>query len=127
MNLFLWRHGKAETGSDTGKDEDRTLTPEGRNEVIEVADFVFGVKGVPKPEKIFASPFQRAKESAEMIQGFLGCEQGLEIFPALKSGTSFPQIVTELKNRVKNLRNIALIGHVPDLENFAYGFLDGQM
>lgn len=126
MILYLWRHGKAEAASGTGKDEDRVLAPEGRNEVIDVADFVFGVKGLEKPEKIFSSPLLRAKESAEMIQGFLGCEKGLEIVPELRSGTSFAAMSAALAKRTADLKRFAVVGHVPDLEAFAVGILGGN-
>ena len=126
MIIYIWRHGKAEANSETGKDEDRALAPEGRNEVIDVADFCFGVKGMGKPEKIFASPFLRARESAEMIQGYLACRNGLEFVPELKSGTPFPELIAGLRPRVQGLKNIALVGHVPDLENLSCGLLDGD-
>ena len=126
MLIYLWRHGKAEAHSDSGKDEDRALAPEGRNEVIDVADFVFGVKGFPKPEKVFASPYLRAKESAEMIQGFLGCEKGLEIVEDLKSGTPFPKALAALAARARDLKSFAVVGHVPDLEHMAAGLMDGN-
>ena len=126
MMIYVWRHGKAETASETGKDEDRTLSPEGRNEVIGVADHVFGAKGAGKPDKIFSSPFLRAKESAEMIQGFLGCEKGLETLPELKSGIPFPELVLNLQSRARGLKSVALVGHVPDLENLVYCLLDGN-
>ena len=124
--IYIWRHGKAETSSETGKDNDRTLSPEGRNEVIDVADHVFGAKKMKKPEKIFSSPFLRAKESAEMIQGFLACEKGLEILPELKAGTPFPELVSALKSKANDLKSFALVGHVPDLESLAFCLLDGN-
>ena len=121
MILYLWRHGKAEKSSDSGRDEDRVLAPEGRNEVIEIADHCFGAKRLEKPEKIFTSPYLRAKESAEMIQGFLACEKGLEIAPEFKSGAVFPAMAAALAERSKGLKCFAVVGHVPDLESFAAG------
>ncbi len=126
MLIYLWRHGKAEPDSLTGKDEDRALAPEGRNEVIDVADHCFNLKKMEKPEKIFSSPFLRAKESAEMIQGFLACEKGLEFVPAFKSGSSFPLMAEALAQKAGGLKSCAVVGHVPDLESFAFGILDGK-
>ena len=126
MLIYLWRHGKAEAHSESGKDEDRALAPEGRNEVIDVADFVFRVKGLRKPEKIFSSPFLRAKESAEMIQGFLACVNGLEIVEDLKSGTTFLRALAALAPRARDLKCFAVVGHVPDLEALAAGLGDGN-
>lgn len=125
MLIYIWRHGKAESVSESGKDQDRSLAPEGRNEVIDVADYCFGVKRMRKPQKIFASPFQRARESAEMIQGFLGCEKGLEIVPELKSGGSRDPLVSALKARSGGLECFALVGHIPDLENLCDLLLGG--
>ena len=126
MIIYIWRHGKAEGVSETGKDEDRALAPEGRNEVIEVADYCFGVKGLPKPDKIFSSPFLRARESAEMAQGFLACAKGLLLIPELKSGTSFSVTISALAGKAGDLNSFAVVGHVPDLENLALGLLDGD-
>ena len=125
MIVYLWRHGKAESSSSTGQDEDRVLAPEGRNEVIDIADHCFNVKGLPKPEKIFASPYLRAKESAEMAQGFLACPKGLEIVPDLKSGAAFPAMVSVLSRKAKDLKALAVVGHVPDLETLAMGLAAG--
>ena len=125
MKIYIWRHGKAEKSSVSGKDEDRVLAPEGRNEVIDAADFCFGVKGLPKPEKIFSSPYLRAKESAELLQGYLACEKGLEIVPDLKSGAAFPAMVSALAARAKDLKAFAVVGHVPDLEGLAAGLAGG--
>ncbi len=111
----------------SGKDEDRALAPEGRNEVIDIADYCFGVQGHPKPQKIFSSPYLRAKESAEMIQGFLACEKGLEIVPAFRSGASFPSMAEALAQKAGGLAACAVVGHVPDLESFAFGLLDGKL
>lgn len=126
MIIYIWRHGKAEKSSGSGKDKDRMLAPEGRNEVIDAADFCFGIKRMRKPEKIFSSPYLRAKETAELIQGFLACEKGIEIVPDLKSGAAFPAMVAALAARAKDLRIVAVVGHVPDLESLAHGLLGGS-
>jgi phosphohistidine phosphatase len=126
MKIYLWRHGKAESTATSGKDEDRTLAPEGRNEIIDIADHCFEIKKMEKPEKIFTSPYARAKETAEMIQGFIGCEKGLEVVPAFKSGATFPLMLAALAQKAGGLKSCALVGHVPDLENFALGLLSGQ-
>ena len=60
-----------------------------------------------------------------MLQGFLACESGLEIVPDLKSGASFPAMVSALAARAKDLKAFAVVGHVPDLEGLAHGLLAG--
>ena len=123
--IYIWRHGKAEKDSLTGKDDDRALAPEGRNEVIDVADYCFVVKGLEKPEKIFSSPFLRARETAEMIQGFLACEKGLEFLPALKCGAAFPAMASTLSAKAKDMKCFAVVGHVPDLESLIHALMGG--
>jgi phosphohistidine phosphatase len=117
--IYLWRHGQADKDSPTGKDEDRALSPEGRNELIEVADCLFVKKSWEKPEKIFASPFARARESAEMLQGFLACPEGYEVLPELKSGTAAEALISAVKRSAGTLRCFALVGHMPDLGHLA--------
>ena len=113
MQIYLWRHGRAEKNPPSGKDEDRTLSPEGRNDVIEVADRLFA--GGSKPEKIFTSPLARARETAEMIQGFIACPKGLEVLPELKSGAPLEPLMAAALKEALSLNAFILVGHMPDL------------
>ena len=123
MLIYLWRHGQAEKDSLTGKDDDRVLSPEGRNEIIEVADRLFGNEGTKKPEKIFTSPLARARESAEMIQGYLACAGGLETLPELRSGTGTDALIAAVRKSAGSLSSFVLVGHMPDLGQLADRFL----
>ena len=38
MKIYLWRHGKAETNSESGKDEDRVLAPEAKPRLEKVSE-----------------------------------------------------------------------------------------
>ena len=123
MLIYIWRHGKAEKSLPGGKDEDRTLSPEGRNDVIEVADRLFSEGG--KPEKIFTSPLVRAKETAEMIQGFIACPKGLQVLPELKSGAPLDPLVVSVLKAAQSFDSFILVGHMPDLGLLAQRLIGG--
>ena len=124
MKIILWRHGRAESSSPTGEDRDRVLSPEGRNDLIDVADAVFTREDRGKPQKIFSSPFARALESAETIQGYLACERGLEVLPELESGTPLPDLLRALESAAAAHPSLVLFGHMPDLGRLADMLLD---
>jgi phosphohistidine phosphatase len=64
MELYLLRHGLSEERGATGRDADRTLTPEGIAKLQRVLDLARDA-GV-RPSLILSSPYARAKQTAEI-------------------------------------------------------------
>lgn len=113
MDIYLWRHGKAEDRSPTGRDSDRRLVPIGERQTRKVAEALLS-RG-DQPQKIFTSPYSRAYATAEAIQDVLRCPGGVEVLDELASGTS-PSIILDALRSRKNLPpSIILVGHMPDL------------
>src|SRR6478752_6237252 len=113
MELLIWRHGKAEADSASGRDEDRELTPQGLKGVTAGARFL--KKQAKVPEKIYSSPYVRARQTAETAQEELECPRGLVLFPPLESGAE-PDDILKALSREKDLpETLALVGHMPDL------------
>lgn len=65
MKLILIRHGIAEDFSESGADEDRHLTDEGKKKFKKVAAGI--LKCESKIDKVISSPLIRAVETAEIL------------------------------------------------------------
>jgi phosphohistidine phosphatase len=65
MRLYVMRHGPAEDHSATGRDEDRMLTPSGRDRVRDVVRVL--VREGELPVSILTSKLVRASETAGIV------------------------------------------------------------
>ncbi|MEM0085435.1 MAG: histidine phosphatase family protein, partial [Zestosphaera sp.] len=70
MLIALMRHGEAEPKKPGVSDDERSLTQDGRLQVIKVAS-VLGLK----PRYVVSSPLKRALETAEIVAGILGVSE----------------------------------------------------
>src|SRR5438067_1331113 len=113
MELVIWRHGKAESEAASFRDEDRALTPHGVKGVAAAARFL--KKQGKIPDKLYTSPYLRARQTAETAQEELDCPGGVVVLPQLASGAEPDEILKAL-SREKDLPELlALVGHMPDL------------
>lgn len=69
MKLWWMRHAKAEAGS---IDKIRNLTDFGREQALKVAEYI--AKSKQTPVKIYASTYNRAQQTAQIIAERLGLE-----------------------------------------------------
>jgi phosphohistidine phosphatase len=69
MRLYVMRHGPAEDRAATGRDFDRVLTVPGRSMVTRAARALCEARRPlgPRPWRVLASPFRRARETAEIV------------------------------------------------------------
>src|SRR5262249_22177820 len=115
MNLFLLRHGlAAERG--TGKyasDADRPLTGRGERKLECVAEAMLAMElGF---DRIFSSPYVRARQTAELVATALRAQKLLEFCEVLTPGNS-PRSVVEFLDSLKPIPDrILLVGHEPNL------------
>jgi phosphohistidine phosphatase len=116
-SLLVMRHGPAADHSVTGLDEDRILTPAGRQRVERMAEALVA-RGVV-PAAIVTSPLARAAETANLVLRTLrkhGHEVPVhvaqELVPGRLSGHSAQAIVE------KHAGCICLVGHEPCLSGF---------
>ncbi len=127
MELYLIRHGIAEEKQpDIKKDEERSLTKEGRQKTEKVAHRIkqLGLQF----EVIVTSPLVRARQTAEIFVA-AGLSTQWEESPHLApNGQISPWLKywLEPKNYAQNTQ-IALVGHEPCLSNWAEILLWGEV
>ena len=110
MELYLLRHGIAEDHAETGRDEDRRLTAEGRRKLESVLERAHAA-GVA-PSAIFSSPLRRALETAELATRGLGYEGRIVRTPALVPDSSPQEVWKFLRDHAEE-SSVLLVGHEP--------------
>ncbi|MBU7583917.1 MAG: phosphohistidine phosphatase SixA [Nostoc sp. TH1S01] len=126
MELYLIRHGIAQERQAGIKDEERELTKEGRQKTEKVAQRL--LKLDLQFNLIVTSPLVRARQTAEILVA-TGLSSQLEESPHLAPGghlSSWLVYWLEPKNYSQNTQ-IALVGHEPDLSNWAEILLWGEV
>jgi phosphohistidine phosphatase len=125
--VYLIRHGIAVDRTPSQPDETRPLTEEGKKKTKKIAQQIQNV-GVTF-DLILASPLVRAQQTAEILRE-IGLTQTVEIFPPLAPGGDIQAWVQWWqgwqKERPKAAGTIALVGHEPDLGNWAELLIWGQ-
>lgn len=119
MELYLIRHGIAALREDYAKDEERPLTDKGREKTAKVAKQLY--KQNLSFDLILTSPLVRARETADILQD-AGLASQVEEFTALAPDGDIQDWIRWLKKRYPNGCSklcLALVGHQPDLGNWA--------
>lgn len=114
MDLYIFRHGAAETGL-PGGDAGRTLTREGKNDIRLVARWLDSL-GV-RPDLIATSPYVRARETTAITAKILGCESRIGIWEDLAPGNPVSRIIHRLSETGK--KSVIVVGHEPMLSTLA--------
>lgn len=121
IDIYFIRHGLAAEPANNQQDSDRPLTQEGENKTEKIAkqlkklDFHFDL--------ILTSPYLRAKQTATILQK-VGLSAKLEEFSPLQPAGDINTWLEWLKNC--QFASIALVGHAPDLGNWAETLVWGQ-
>ncbi|MEH2049158.1 phosphohistidine phosphatase SixA [Nostoc sp.] len=125
MELYLIRHGIAEDQGLGIKDEDRSLTKEGRQKTEKVAQKL--VKLGLSFDLILTSPLVRARQTAEILIAEKLSSQLEESSHLAPDGqiSSWLEDWLEPKNYSQNTQ-LALVGHEPNLSNWAEILLWGE-
>lgn len=112
VKIILWRHGKAEKNSETGRDEDRRLVALGREQTARVAQAL--KKREPDLSRICSSPYRRALETAEVVREVFDFASPVQILPELASGAFTENLFQAV--RTFPTKDVAIcVGHMPDL------------
>jgi phosphohistidine phosphatase len=102
------RHGEAEPHG-TRPDSERTLTVKGREEVLRAAAQLIG-----KPlTAIYASPYQRAQETAEIVRTALGFAPEIRTVDWLTPDTDPDKVAEQLVS----VSDVLLVSHNPLVGN----------
>ena len=108
MKLWVLRHGEAEPYG-TRPDSERALTPHGCEEVLRSAAELIG-----QPiTAIYASPYLRAQQTAQLVRDALGFEPNIRTVEWLTPDNR-PQAVSE---QLVSVDNALLVSHNPLVGN----------
>ncbi|MBB3240411.1 phosphohistidine phosphatase [Pseudomonas sp. Tn43] len=108
MKLWVLRHGEAEPHG-TRPDSERTLTLKGREEVLRAAAYLMG-----KPlTAIYASPYQRAQETAEIVRAALNFAPEIRTVDWLTPDTDPDKVAEQLVS----VSDVLLVSHNPLVGN----------
>jgi phosphohistidine phosphatase len=123
MIIHLIRHGEAIERSQEIPEEHRFLTCRGRNRFRKVASSL--KKTGAEPDLILTSPLVRAVQTAEILAQTLVHRSDLLVTPLLAPGFR-PEALDELLSRYPQAKEIALVGHEPDLGALARTLLAAE-
>lgn len=113
FRLLVMRHGPAEAlAAEHGRDADRRLTPEGHARTERACAALAQL--LPPLECVYASPYLRAVETAELLATALEAEPPT-ITSLLTPGFERPRLVQMLAD---DGRPAAIVAHEPDLSEF---------
>jgi phosphohistidine phosphatase len=126
MEVYLIRHGIAADPVNYHSDIDRPLTDEGREKTQKVAQKLREI-GL-KFDLILTSPLVRARQTAEILQK-VGLSQEIKEFTPLANGGDIQAWVKWYTESSYNNDQgcIALVGHQPDLGNWAETLIWGKI
>ncbi len=126
MEVYLIRHGIAAERNEYTNDEKRPLTDRGKEKTLQVARRLQQI-GLHF-EILLTSPLLRASQTAEIFQQ-ANLSPKIETFPALAPGGNIQEWIDwYLQGRYNERENsIALIGHQPDLGNWAELLVTGKI
>ncbi|PYY72015.1 phosphohistidine phosphatase SixA [Pseudomonas jessenii] len=104
MKLWVLRHGEAEPYG-TRADSERALTDHGRKEVLSSAARLMG-----QPlTAIYASPYLRAQQTAQLVREALGFEPEIRTVEWLTPETDPDKVAEQLVS----VSNVLLVSHNP--------------
>ncbi|MDD1684349.1 MAG: phosphohistidine phosphatase SixA [Methanoregula sp.] len=123
MDVFILRHGKAESaGPDIGE-ADRRLTEKGRGEIASAGRWIAS-QGI-RFDLIAASPLVRAQETAAIIADALGQRDCLVTWKVLGPGGN-PDEICHVIGKHTDTRAILLVGHEPLLSALISRIISGE-
>ena len=126
MELYLIRHGIAEERSPDVEDEKRVLTAKGREKTQQVAKRLYEL-GL-RFELILTSPLARARQTAEILQT-CGLSSQIKESSHLSPEGDFRLWLSwlEQKQMLATDTQLALVGHEPDLGQWAEMLIWGKL
>lgn len=122
MKVYFIRHGKAEERSQEWGEWERPLTAKGRLEMEGAAGRLLEL-GI-RFDHLLSSPLTRARETAEVLVA-AGLAARIETVQFLAPGGDFRELAGFLAGCSQE-DAVALVGHLPDLPNFAETLVWGR-
>jgi phosphohistidine phosphatase len=121
--LYIIRHGIAADPQDGEMDEARALTKEGDRKTKKIGKRLeqFGLSF----DVIFTSPLVRARQTAAILQE-VGLGKQMRECPALAPGGDIHHWLAQVAE-LTDCKSIAIVGHQPDLGNWAELLVWGEV
>jgi phosphohistidine phosphatase len=119
VKLYLLRHGKADWPNWDKPDDERPLTPEGKDQVAAVAKLLARLKIAPA---IVTSPLPRARQTAEIAGKYL--DQKVRVDSLLRPGFGAGKLRKMLKDFSGN--SLMVVGHEPDFTRTIFQLTGGE-
>ncbi|CAN5399616.1 histidine phosphatase family protein [soil metagenome] len=117
--LILMRHATAERAAESGRDRDRSLTPEGRRDAI-LMGRILAEKGV-RPDLALVSSAQRTRETWDLIQDAFG-DVEVRIEPALYNAPA-DTLRRHVEGAEEEAACLLVLAHNPGVHMLAYDYL----
>jgi phosphohistidine phosphatase len=125
MEIYLIRHGIAAAHQDYTQDEARSLTNQGRAKTTQVAKRLAAI-GL-NFDLLYSSPLVRAQQTAQILLQ-QGLSRELQTLLPLAPAGSFPEALATLNTlNLTATTKIALVGHQPDLGQWAQAWVWGDV
>jgi phosphohistidine phosphatase len=119
--LYLVRHAIAEDrGSAWSKDALRPLTEQGRRRFVAAAAGLARLEGIPA--RILTSPYERARQTAELLAAAGRSGTVVDLLPLLEPGHPPSTVLARVRKEARG-EPVALVGHEPDLGLLAAALL----
>jgi phosphohistidine phosphatase SixA len=115
MNIILMRGASSESYEQEPRDQDRGLTAEGRQDVATAAAFLNALD--IHLDAILASPFKRARQTAEELSRQLPEAPAVTNAQAIMPGAGVEELMRAVCNRVQCTTTgwVLAVGHEPDI------------
>jgi len=126
MELYILRHGLAGEFGDPRYPDDsqRPLTAEGKRKMHQAA---LGMKALGLSFNLaFASPYLRARQTAEIVCHQLDCLDILQITPNLEPGQNPLKAIKEINEFGARDKSVLLTGHEPFLSGLIAYLISGS-
>ena len=123
MDVYILRHGKAESAGPGMGDGDRRLTKRGREEIAAAGRWMAAQE--LRFDLIAASPLVRAQETAAIIAESLGEKDLVVSWKVLAPGGN-PDVVCRLIAKHPDAQAILIVGHEPLLSSLISHIITGD-
>jgi phosphohistidine phosphatase len=127
MELYILRHAIAQERSTPGikSDFDRPLTPDGEQKLRRVAKAMRNLE--LSFDLVLASPYMRARETAELVAAAFGIVKRLQLRDSLGADGNPREFIAELMARQPAPQSVLVVGHEPYLSTMATLLLTGAL
>lgn len=121
--ILMLRHAKSDWGQPNLADFDRILAPRGLEDAPRIGRVLARFNCVP--DKILASPAQRAKQTAQLVAEACGYEQPIQWEKPFYGGDS-QTLLRAARELPDNIERVLLVGHNPTMEETIAALLAGH-